>query len=137
VRNSTLRQVLLGVTALVFTGIALASLVAPHEMAAGLGYTLDNVDALNEFRAIYVGLWLATAGLLVTALRRVNDPLLGDLGAMLILGQTGGRLLSLLLDGTPTMRIWPVFILEAVAGVALLVVRPSAPTRETPGRAVA
>jgi hypothetical protein len=136
-RNSRLRQVLLGVTALVFTGIAVASLVAPHKMAAGLGYTLDNVDALNEFRAIYVGLWLATAGLLVTALRRVNDPLVGDLGAMLILGQTGGRLLSLLLDGTPTMRIWPVFILEAVGGVALLVVRPSEPTGDTHGRSVA
>ena len=111
--------------ALVFTGVAVASALAPHKMAAGLGYTLDNVDALNEFRAIYVGLWLATAGLLIIALRRINEPLLGDLGAMLVLGQTSGRLLSLLLDGTPSVRIWPWFILEAIGGLALLIVRPS------------
>lgn len=94
-------------------------------MAAGLGYTLDNVDALNEFRAIYVGLWLATAALLIIALRRIDEPLLGDVAAMLVLGQTGGRLLSLLLDGTPSMRIWPFFILEAIGGLVLLIVRPS------------
>jgi uncharacterized protein DUF4345 len=125
VRSSKVRQALLGLTALVFTGVAVGSVFAPHEMAAGLGYALDNVDALNEFRAIYVGLWLATAGFLVVAARRVDEPLLGDLGATLVLGQTGGRLLSLLLDGTPSVRIWPLFILEAIGGVALLVVRPS------------
>jgi hypothetical protein len=125
VRSSKARQAVLGVTALVFTGIALASALAPHTMAAGLGYTLDNVDALNEFRAIYVGLWLATAALLIIALRRIDEPLLGDVAAMLVLGQTGGRLLSLLLDGTPSMRIWPFFILEAIGGLVLLIVRPS------------
>jgi ABC-type thiamin/hydroxymethylpyrimidine transport system permease subunit len=125
VRSSKARQAVLGVTALVFTGVALGSALVPHTMAAGLGYTLDNVDALNEFRAIYVGLWLATAALLIIALRRIDEPLLGDVAAMLVLGQTGGRLLSLLLDGTPSMRIWPVFILEAIGGLVLLIVRPS------------
>jgi hypothetical protein len=125
VKNSKARGILLGLTALVFIGIAAGSLLAPHKMAAGLGYTLDNVDALNEFRAIYVGLWLATAALMIVALRRIEEPLLGDLGALLILGQTAGRILSLVLDGTPSARIWPVFILEAIGGLALLVVRPS------------
>ena len=124
IQNSKARQVLLGVTALVFLGIAVASLVRPHEMAAGLGYTLGNVDALSEFRAVYVGLWLATAALLLVALRRVDEAVLGDLGALLILGQVFGRLLSLLLDGAPTARIWPLFALEAVGGIVLLVVRP-------------
>jgi hypothetical protein len=113
------------VTALVFTGIAVCSLLMPHRMAAGLGYTLDSVDALNEFRAVYVGLWLATAGLLVIALRRITEPLLGDLAALLILGQTGGRLLSLALDGMPSAKIWPLLVLEAIGGLVLLVVRPS------------
>jgi len=131
VRSSKVRQTVLGLTALVFTGVAVGSVLAPHKMAAGLGYTLDNVDALNEFRAIYVGLWLATAGLLIIALRRINEPLLGDLGAMLVLGQTGGRLLSLLLDGMPSVRIWPVFILEGLGGLALLIVRPSEASRGT------
>jgi hypothetical protein len=98
-------------------------------MAEGLGYTLSSVDALNEFRAVYVGLWLATAALLVIALRRIQEPLLSDLGALLILGQTGGRILSLLLDGTPSAKVWPIFILEAIGGLALLIVRPSEPRK--------
>jgi hypothetical protein len=128
-KNSKLRRFLLGVPALVFVLVALASLVAPHWMAEGLGYSLASVDALSEFRAVYVGVWLATAALLVVALRRVQDALLGDLCAVLILGQTFGRVVSLLLDGIPSGRVWPMFILEALGGAALLLVRPSAPMR--------
>ena len=127
VESSRARRVLLALTALVFTGIAAGSTFAPHEMAAGIGYSLSNVDALSEFRAVYVGLWLATAVLLLVALRHIHEPILGDLGAILVLGQTGGRLLSVLLDGLPSGRIWPIFILEALGGVALLIVRPSEP----------
>lgn len=123
--SSRARQVLLGIVALVFTGIAVASLIAPHTMADGLGYTLTNVDALSEFRAIYVGLWLATAALFVVAIRRIDDPLLGDLGGILVLGQVFGRVLSLVIDGPPTARIWPIFVLEAIGGLAILAVRPS------------
>lgn len=126
-KSSKARQFLLGVTALVFAVIALASLIAPHKMAEGVGYSLASVDAMSEFRAVYVGVWLATAALLVVALRRVQNALLGDLCALLILGQTFGRVLSLLLDGMPSGKVWPMFILEAVGGVALLVVRPSPP----------
>ena len=97
-------------------------------MAQGLGYSLLNVDALSEFRAIYVGLWLATAVLLVVAIRRVHVALLGDLCAILLLGQTGGRIISLLLDGIPSRNVWPIFLLEAVGGIALLVIRPSEAT---------
>jgi hypothetical protein len=96
-------------------------------MAEALGYSLLSVDALSEFRAIYVGLWLATAVLLVVAIRRVEVALLGDLCAILVLGQTGGRIVSLLLDGIPSKRVWPIFLLEAVGGIALLGVRPSTP----------
>lgn len=132
-KSSRARQVLLGLAALVFMGVAFGSLIAPRKMAEGLGYTLDNRDALSEFRAVYVGVWLATAAILIIALRRIQEPLLGDLGAMLILGQTGGRMLSLVLDGAPSARIWPMFILEAIGGLALLVVRPSEPGRRAAG----
>jgi ABC-type thiamin/hydroxymethylpyrimidine transport system permease subunit len=130
-KSSRLRRVLLGVTALVFAGIALGSLVAPHKMADGLGYSLDSVDALSEFRAIYLGLWLATAVLLVVALRRIQEAILGDLCAILILGQTAGRLVSLVLDGVPSGKVWPMFVLEAIGGLALLIVRPSEPGSST------
>jgi hypothetical protein len=128
-KNSRVRQILLGLTAAVFAGIAIASLLMPHKMAEGLDYTLGSVDALSEFRAVYVGLWLATAALLVIALRRIQEPLLGDLGALLVLGQTGGRILSLLLDGMPSARVWPIFVLETIGGLALLIVRPSEPRK--------
>jgi ABC-type thiamin/hydroxymethylpyrimidine transport system permease subunit len=127
-KSSKARQVLLGLTSLVFAGIAAGSLVAPRKMAEGLGYSLDSVDALSEFRAVYVGLWLATAVLMVVALGRVREAILGDLCAILVLGQTLGRVVSLLLDGMPSERVWPMFVLEALDGVALLVVRPSRPT---------
>lgn len=117
---------LCGLTALVFAGIAIASAIAPRTMAAGLGYELTNVDALSEFRAVYVGVWLATALALVVAAVRVRDAILGDVCAALVLGQTAGRVLSLLVDGAPSARVWPMFVLEAAGGLAILLVRPEA-----------
>ena len=128
-KSSRTRQILLGLTAVVFAGIAVGSLLAPRRMAEGLGYSLDSIDALSEFRAVYVGVWLATSVLLMVALRRVRDALLGDLCAILVLGQVGGRIVSLLLDGMPSGRVWPMLALEAAGGVALLIVRPSDPAR--------
>lgn len=124
VRSNAARRVVIGVTAAVFTALALRALVNPHGTAAHLGYRLDNVDALNEFRAVYVGLWLATAVLLVMAARRVDEPILGDLGALLVAGQVFGRVVSLLLDGPPTARLWPIWGLETLGAAALFLVRP-------------
>ncbi|HEY6547992.1 MAG TPA: hypothetical protein VI589_08795, partial [Vicinamibacteria bacterium] len=67
--------------------------------------------------------------ILFLAWRLVEEPLLGDVAALLILGQTAGRLSSLVLDGSPSSRIWPMFLLEALGGAALLVVRPSGSKR--------
>jgi hypothetical protein len=49
-----------------------------------------------------------------------------EMAAGLVLGQVVGRVLSLLLDGVPSQRVWPIAILEAVGAVALLLVRPDA-----------
>jgi hypothetical protein len=123
-KSSNFRRALLALTALVFTAIAVASLIAPHTMAEGIGYRLDNVDSLSEFRAVYVGVWLATAVLCLVAFRRVQEALLGDLCALLLLGQTVGRIASLVLDGLPSAKIWPMFVIETVGGILLLLVRP-------------
>ena len=127
--RSGARQVVLGLTALVFLGIAAGSLVAPHAMAHGLGYRLDSIDALSEFRAIYVGLWLATALLMLVAARRAELTILGDLAGLLVLGQVLGRLVSLVLDGMPSARIWAPFVLEAIGGLAILALRPGSRPR--------
>ncbi len=126
VRSDLGRRLVLGAPMLVFGGIAVASAVAPHTMAEGLGYHLDNVDALSEYRAIYVGLWAAHVVIFGLALRRLREPIFGDLGALLILGQVVGRLVSLGLDGIPS-RVLPVSAAELLGGVAILLVRPRAP----------
>ncbi len=125
IHHSNARRVLLVITALVFAVIAVASLLHPHEMAAPLGYTLSSVDALNEYRAVYVGLWLATAVVFVIAARRIDIAVLGDCAGLLVFGQTAGRVISLVLDGAPSAHVWPMFALEAMGAVAVFVVRPS------------
>ncbi len=54
-----IRRIVLFITGVVFLAIAIGSLVAPETMAGPLGIQLNNITAYNEFRAIYVGLWLA------------------------------------------------------------------------------
>jgi hypothetical protein len=116
------RRFALRAAAAVFVLVAAQSTIWPEQLF--LGERLDTVDARNEFRAIYLGLWLATAVLLWTAARRVEEPLLGDLGALLILGQVFGRLVSLALDGLPGPRTWSIGALELVGGLAIALVRP-------------
>jgi hypothetical protein len=125
IRSTRARRWLIALAALVFLGIAAGSAADPHAMAAGIGLSLEGRDGLSEFRAVYVGLWCATALLLIVAAVRIEEPLLGDLGALLIAGQVAGRLLSVALDGMPGARILPMFGLEAAGALALFLVRPS------------
>ena len=121
---ATIRRIFLIVAAGVFFIIAVGSLVAPQIMATKLGYTLSSVDAFSEFRAVYVGMWLAMAVFLLIAARNIELTLLGDLGVLLILGQTVGRVISILLDGFPSTQVWPIAILEVLGGLAILFIRP-------------
>jgi hypothetical protein len=122
-RSDAVRRVILGVAAVVFVLIAAQAILRPDQLL--LGRHLDSIDSYNEFRAIYLGLWLATAVLLVIAARRIREPVLADLGALLILGQVFGRVVSLLADGFPGPRVWGIFMLELLGGAAILLVRPS------------
>lgn len=121
-RSDAARRFVLRVAAAVFVMIAVQAVLQPEELL--LGHQLDSIDAYSEFRAIYLGLWLATAAQLVIAAQRIREPLLGDLGALLILGQVAGRIVSLLADGIPGPRVWAILTLELVGGAAILVVRP-------------
>ncbi|MBK7996264.1 MAG: DUF4345 family protein [Blastocatellia bacterium] len=82
IKNNLARQIVLVLAALVFILVAIAALVIPHKMASQMGYTLVNINGLNEFRAIYVGVWFATAILLIVAAKNIKIPLLSDLGAI-------------------------------------------------------
>ncbi len=118
------RRVVLATVALAFGGIAVASLFAPDVMAQGLGYRLDNVDARSEFRAVYVGVWLATCAVFAGAARRPDDRARFAVCVLLLGGQVLGRTLSLVLDGAPTMKVLPWFGIEVLGVVVLLALRP-------------
>jgi hypothetical protein len=118
------RRALLILAALVFLAIAVASLVAPQQMAKPFDYRLATPNSLSEYRAIYVGLWLAHAVVLSWAAWRIDLLHLGDVAGILILGQVVGRGASLLLDGMPDARLAPVAFAELAAGCLLLVLRP-------------
>jgi hypothetical protein len=109
----------------VFLGIAIGSLFWPAFMAEGLSYHVESIDARNEFRAVYVGLWLAHVGILGLGAVRIDRSYLGDIAAVLILGQVSGRVVSILLDGFPSSRMLAMLLLESLGGLAILIVRPS------------
>jgi hypothetical protein len=118
------RQILLGLTALVFALLALRSALTPDQVARELGYRLDGPNGYSELHAIYVGLWLAHALVGVLALMRIHEPILGDVLAVLVLGQPLGRLLAIPRFGRPQGPLLAFFVLEIVGGALLLMVRP-------------
>lgn len=124
-RSDFARRALLWLTASVFATIALYALLSPEHMALGLGYTLLAPNGYSELFAVYVGVWLATAGLACYAARHVRQPLIGDIVAVWVLAQPVGRCIAVLRHGWPTGSLLAVFILEVLGGVALLIVRPS------------
>ena len=118
------RRGILAISALVFAVIAAASLLDPHGMATTFDYRLATANSLSEYRAIYVGLWLAHVVVLGWAAYRVDLLYLGDVAGLLILGQVVGRVLSLFLDGLPDSRLAPVAVAELAAGCLLFLARP-------------
>ena len=126
IHNDIIRRILLVLTALIFIVIAVRAVFAPEQMAAGLGYVLTGSNGYSEFYAIYLGVWLATAALAILAAVRVRQSLIGDLVAMFVLAQPVGRLFALARFGLPEGLLLVMFVLEAVGGLLILGVRPSA-----------
>ncbi|MEQ1508945.1 MAG: DUF4345 family protein [Sphingopyxis sp.] len=122
--DDMLRQALLALTALTFVGFALWALFSPANLAQQLGYTINDANGHSEFRAIYIGLFIAQAALAITAAYRVHDALWGDMVALFLLAQPAGRLVALPRYGMPYGLLRLLFGLEIVSGLALLGVRP-------------
>ena len=119
------RRLVLGGSGLIFPGIALAALFAPHFVARQYGLTVEGPDALNQFRAVFIGFWCGLGALMLTAARRTDLPLLGDLCGVLLVCQALGRLLSLGLDGMPDLRFVGAMVLELSSGIVVLAARPT------------
>lgn len=126
IRNDIARKSLLIATAAIFLVIAVRAVAAPEAMASALGYALQNPNGYSEFLAIYLGVWVATAGLALLAALRIQEALLGDLVGMFVLAQPAGRLVALLKFGAPEGFLLAMFALEAVGGLLILGIRPSA-----------
>lgn len=81
------RQVLLAATGGIFVCFVLWAVLKPKSLATTLGYTLASKNAVSEFHAIYVGVFIAQAGLCALAFVRVADAMLGNLVAIFLLSQ--------------------------------------------------
>ncbi len=126
IHSDIMRRTLLYLTALVFVVIAARAVIAPEQMASGLGYVLKGANGHSEFYAIYLGVWLATAILAILAAVRIRYSLIGDLVAMFVLAQPVGRFFALMRFGLPEGMLLGMFALETVGGLFILSVRPSA-----------
>ena len=114
-----LRRLALAGSGLTFLCIALAALAFPRVVAAQYGYPLDRPEAFNEFRAVFTGFWLGLAATMLTAARKPELLLLGDLCGLMIGLQACGRLASFALDGISSTRFVAVAALEL--GTAALI----------------
>ncbi len=119
----SLRRIVLAGSGLTFGTIAVAAMVWPRAVAAQYGLHLDGIDAFNEFRAVFVGFWLALATSMIIAARRPALSTLGDLCGLALLLQAGGRLLSVATDGRPSLPFLGAMVGEALAGAIVLLGR--------------
>lgn len=115
-----LRRLALAGSGLTFGAIALASLVVPRAVAAKYAYTIDGADAANEFHAVFTGFWLGLAAMMLTAARRPEQRLLGDLCGIAIGLQASARLVSILLHGMPTASFLGACAAELVTAALIL-----------------
>ena len=118
------RGQLLQLVATVSSLAALIAMLDPDRVASALGRFLVGVNGYSQFYAIYVGMRLAIAGLAWLAASRSDQPLLGDLLAFFLLAQPAGRLVAAFAIGLPRGTLLIVCVVELVAGLALLALRP-------------
>ena len=119
-----IRALFLVGSGMTFGSIGVIALIAPRAVAKAYGIDLARVETWNEFRAVFSGFWIALLILFVTAARRRDLPLLGDLCAAILLLQAAGRALSFALDGIPAAQVLGAFGAEVLAGVMILACRP-------------
>ena len=124
--DNFIREVLLGATSLTFVFFALWAIFKPNSLANTLGYQLNNNNAISEFHAIYIGVFISQSILCVLAFIRIEDAMIGNLVAVFLLSQPLGRIIAMFRGGSATGLLKLLFAAEIVAGLMLLLVQPSA-----------
>jgi hypothetical protein len=118
-----LRRIALAGSGLAFAGIAVLSLFAPRAVAAQYAYAVGSADSWNEFHAVFTGFWLGLAALMITAARKPEERLLGDLAGIAIGLQALARLFSVVAHGTPSASFVSAMVGEMVTAFAILQTR--------------
>lgn len=107
--------------ALFYAAIGVAALLRPTTLLDRFGIVVPRRDARNEVRAVYGGLTLAIAAMLIVSL---TDPALFPGIVITVggisLGMAVGRLVSALLDSGIGLFPLLFLMLEGIAGLALL-----------------
>ena len=122
------RQVLLAATGGRFAFFALWTAFSPqslNDLGVHLGYTLPSKNAISEFHAIYVGVFIAQAWWCALAFARIEDAAIGNLVAVFLLSQPFGRVIAALRGSLPSALLLVLFILELIRGILLLLVQPT------------
>lgn len=109
--------------------IAISTTWDTQGTGAAFGFHLDNVDARTEYRSIYVGFFSVLSILSFVALRRIREPLLGNVVGFFLLGDALGRVVSFAIDGMPGPFILANFTFEATASMLVLLNVPRADER--------
>jgi hypothetical protein len=119
----TFRRIALTMSGLTFAVIGVLAFAMPQTVARIYGFTLDGIDGLSEFRAIYTGFWLSLGFTMITAARREDVPLLGDICGVMLLAQALGRLASFAVDGRPGLPFIAAFVAELASALTIFAPR--------------
>jgi hypothetical protein len=122
--RGALRSQLLKLVATASSLAALAAMLDPDRFAATMGLFLVGVNGYSQFYAIYVGMRLAAAALALHASKSDAPSVLGDVTALFLLAQPGGRLVAAFAVGLPNGLLLAVCGIELLAGFSLLALRP-------------
>ena len=117
------RRLALAGSGLTFGVIALLTTVAPVTVTRTYGLTANGIDGLSEVRAVFTGFWLALAAAMLTAARRPEQTMLGDVCGLMIGLQALARVTSVVLDGRPSLPFVAAMLGELVAAALILAPR--------------
>jgi len=108
----------------VFIIEAVIALINPESGMTRVGYIVSSPDALNEYRAVYLGMFGVLGIATLYAARHVTEPLLADVICLAILGEAVARVIGIALDGVPS-TIHFVNIVAESTPIVILLIRPT------------
>ena len=121
----------LWLSAILFVGLGIALLFWPTEILKGVEITFETPTAFADIRADYGGCILGVGVFLIWCALQRRSVRAGLLCVGLVYsGYVTGRLLSLMIDGTPKQIIFILIAIEVVGALVAFALYPCAPKSE-------